>query len=99
MLEAIFKLIAFLIRIPFFCAGVFLWSFLCVPFIVGYALLVVPVLGFPYALLHGFFSNRSDILREDFEDVFRNIGNMLSGAFQPYYSMFYWLIGIKYRRW
>ena len=94
-----FEVIAFLIRLPFFCAGVFLWSVFCVPFIVGYALTVVPVLGFPYALLHGAFSNSSKVAGEDFKDTIDNMVDMLSGAFKPYYSMFCWLVGIKYRRW
>ena len=90
----IFKTIFFLVRVPFFLIGIWLWTFIS-PFVLIWFLLVVPIFGIPIAFLGAAFSNSPRAFAESLKDGAEMVGDGVGGAFRPYGSMFFWMLGVE----
>jgi hypothetical protein len=93
-MEDLFQPIFFLVRLPFFLIGIVLWTFI-VPLRLAFALLLVPALAIPGALLKGAFSNNTRLFAESLKDMTDFIGEFVGETFSAYGSMFFWALGIK----
>lgn len=90
--DGILRGIAFCIKLPFFVAGVCIYTVYVIFMVIPFAFILIPFFGLLFAFLS--YQNSSG-----FANVLSDIGSFMEGCFRDtigmYHSMFWWLLGIN----